>query len=1285
MSPDQIFGFLAVADTEGVLGVAPQWREIAAWTATLSSPVFHLLLDREPDVLLQSDVAGAQPEDRARLVDAFFDRLESGAITDLYRGLRPFLARLKHPRLAAQVRAVFEDSTRSPLSRECAIYIAELADLDELTPDLMGLALAPSTPNRLRHQAVSALVDMAPPPSMAPLAQILEESLSADTDDELRGAVLRALWPTELTLRQVLRALTAEKQTNLIGNYHVFRRQLELPGIALSEASDALDWLDLKLSQPSDGEDDAGPELIGKVFWALAEQIGAPEVRERLAALILDRFDELPAVISEVRREQNPRWPKALAPRRDFLLHLLGNAEDPLRVARLAELTLPGLLRPDDLEGYLALLDTEPASAPREVLIEVILTLCGQRDLDELTSVFDLADRAPDLREALERRYSVPLDSRDARWMREALQRERAISEKTTDRLSVVTQADARLQEALEQIAGGEPEAWWRLNLQLFVSNTGRYESSFEFKSDLHQTPGWLRLSAIDRERVIDGAMSYLTGARLTTQRWLGTSTQHRPAAAAFRAMRLLLEDRPSDFEALPAHVWRNWSAAALGFFDNDFSTAAAAHETILRTAYAHAPEGILRVLARTALGPKSQGLPQRMLDLAAWIFDARLGDFLDRLRARPKFKAERPQVEALAFLVHQGHPPAIEELLSGLEAAADGADVTEAQADEIAAAASERMSTATSDDVWLRLLHLDQRRPELARAIWSRFASRGVFRRDRTAPFLSAQILSQAYIDLEALFPDRPEGPEARWMTPDDYVEDFQRGVLETLVEWGTTDAVAGLQAISDAFPDQTWLRLRLQEARRVYRGAARPLRDPAGVIADIAALVPSSLPVRSAIASARQAIALDAPSVVTDPVAMPDERTSIAPVARRTPLKILAVATEWRSGHGGVSTLNRELCTALAGLGHEVHCLVLVASADDAGAARALGVQLIRGPEIEGYAGPERFLTLQAQHLGGFKPDLVIGHDHVTGPAAHFLTERLGGAYVHMLHTVPQDSELHKLRPGERGRESAEVYEKARAQISLAGRAKLVVGVGPKISQVAAVRLPDGPFVHELMPGLNADLLSYRPDPQRLRGRFQCLMSARMRDAALKGAEHACDAMRRVAATRHGSGRPKLILRGFSEGRFEEEFQPIGRYEDYKLFVEPRPYSEDFAVVRDDLKTVSLVLMPSLSEGFGLSAFEAIAAGVPVVVSFESGLADYMLRAVDEGILEESVSDACLAETHAQGEIGAVWAEKVELVLANPTAAFERAERMRTALASRLTWPAAAHAFVEAAVDIL
>ena len=50
---------------------------------------------------------------------------------------------------------------------------------------------------------------------------------------------------------------------------------------------------------------------------------------------------------------------------------------------------------------------------------------------------------------------------------------------------------------------------------------------------------------------------------------------------------------------------------------------------------------------------------------------------------------------------------------------------------------------------------------------------------------------------------------------------------------------------------------------------------------------------------------------------------------------LSVLAVATEWESRHGGLSTFNRELCKALVSIGHTVMCLVPSASESEVQAA--------------------------------------------------------------------------------------------------------------------------------------------------------------------------------------------------------------------------------------------------------------------------------------------------------------------------------------------------------------
>ncbi|MGV1884938.1 glycosyltransferase [Rhizobium sp. VS19-DR104.2] len=101
----------------------------------------------------------------------------------------------------------------------------------------------------------------------------------------------------------------------------------------------------------------------------------------------------------------------------------------------------------------------------------------------------------------------------------------------------------------------------------------------------------------------------------------------------------------------------------------------------------------------------------------------------------------------------------------------------------------------------------------------------------------------------------------------------------------------------------------------------------------------------------------------------------------------------------------------------------------------------------------------------------------------------------------------------------------------------------------------------------------------------------------------------------------------------------------------------------------------MPSVAEGFGLTGLEAIAAGVPVVISDASGLAEYLRAAAKYDGLPSELVESCIAPVHlSHADTRSAWAEKVDSALFDRESAFERAAKLRRALTPRLTWEQAA-----------
>ncbi|XP_078671029.1 uncharacterized protein LOC144911107 [Branchiostoma floridae x Branchiostoma belcheri] len=105
-------------------------------------------------------------------------------------------------------------------------------------------------------------------------------------------------------------------------------------------------------------------------------------------------------------------------------------------------------------------------------------------------------------------------------------------------------------------------------------------------------------------------------------------------------------------------------------------------------------------------------------------------------------------------------------------------------------------------------------------------------------------------------------------------------------------------------------------------------------------------------------------------------------------------------------------------------------------------------------------------------------------------------------------------------------------------------------------------------------------------------------------------------------------------------------------------------------------LVLMPSHAEPFGLIGLEAIAAGVPVLVSSKSGLADFIKEHIKE--LRHSIVDMMESKEGAKH-----LAKNIEDILKNNKTEFENAARCKKKLLSTEYWKESHQQFIKACVN--
>ncbi|WP_264811819.1 glycosyltransferase family 4 protein, partial [Gluconacetobacter johannae] len=388
----------------------------------------------------------------------------------------------------------------------------------------------------------------------------------------------------------------------------------------------------------------------------------------------------------------------------------------------------------------------------------------------------------------------------------------------------------------------------------------------------------------------------------------------------------------------------------------------------------------------------------------------------------------------------------------------------------------------------------------------------------------------------------------------------------------------------------------------------------------------------------------------------------------AEKRTASFLAVATEWSSGRGGLSTFNRQLCVALSQAGAQVACIVLEATSQEIVAAKELGVTLVEAPRGTGLSDEQRLIN-KPLDLNEFNPDFLIGHGRITGPVAaslqanHYQSARR----VHFIHMAPDEIEPYKLDREDQAGMRAQ--DRTELEVDLARTATCVVAVGPRLHGRFATYLAgydDTKSPLRFDPGFDVKRPQERKPPEG--DPWQVLLVARAEDVHLKGLDTAASAVAKVARERLAVlPRIELVIRGAkSDGMDKLRSELLQKAGPNRLELSVRAFTVSDERLRADLQSASLVLMPSRSEGFGLVGVEAIVAGAPALVSADSGLAQ-LLR---EDLSPDQVARLVVKMDGTPDELCERWANAIERVLADREASFRRAAEIRNIMADKKTW---------------
>ena len=308
---------------------------------------------------------------------------------------------------------------------------------------------------------------------------------------------------------------------------------------------------------------------------------------------------------------------------------------------------------------------------------------------------------------------------------------------------------------------------------------------------------------------------------------------------------------------------------------------------------------------------------------------------------------------------------------------------------------------------------------------------------------------------------------------------------------------------------------------------------------------------------------------------------------------LQVNILASEWGSSKGGLSTINRELAIQLAKFPQiQITYFLPKCSEEDRKVALSYGIQICEATRHPGYDELE-WLSFPPEHL---RIDVIVGHGVKLGRQAQVIRNSHKCKWIQMVHTDPEELGMFKCykNPISKGE------EKHNVQVELCKMADFVVGVGPKLAEAlrnylrSCQREQD---VIEFTPGIFDEFVSVQ---QVREERKQCtvLMFGRgdAEDFKLKGFDIAA----RSVAALHDT---RLVVVGAPDGKYQQIANRLLKYGIPRDRLRVRGYIESRETLKELFGTVDLVLMPSRTEGFGLTGLEALSAGLPVIVSKNSG----------------------------------------------------------------------------------
>lgn len=620
--------------------LVPQLHSAASWVVGMIPEVFQEIVNADPEVLLKGNANTDSDADRANLAASLLNLCDEEKIVWRDLPISTYGKKLSHPNLAGQLKPYICDKTKNEDVRSLAINIAEACELKDLQEEVVAVAIDTSQPIRVRIEAAEAACKIADSTTKTRLRSLITEEVEDDFD-QLKGWAFQAVWPDDLSARDLFDLIQFPKRYNPYGKYELFLIHEIAPQLQPEDLPVALEWVEkqqiwfkeqFKRTESGEGSrslPSSFRKLMNSIILKAAEHFTHPEILEPLARTVLrsvteyrqvsgDKVDEL--FKSEAWQDNSKRHQIVVA-----IVNCLANPEATVGEVFYNKLVhLTPLVPREDFVWLLECLQAAEASQ-QEVWIKLLAKRFNSQNREHVERLLVLieSEQIPALREAFssyidpielgstkaqsERKYYLelqkieiedaislgrdvtPLSESDREFLRQFSDFEDdEIETQSKQNLTFsVQELNQKLLQLLDEFEAGDLDAWWIINYWMAVKpDTNELH---EYKADLSSLPLWQDLELSTQERILEIAAKYIQENKPGLENWL--NSRFRPASAGYRAFYLLLKQQPDQISEIPKETWQLWSSIILDYSNNFIDDNKDTHHKLIELTYKNAPD----------------------------------------------------------------------------------------------------------------------------------------------------------------------------------------------------------------------------------------------------------------------------------------------------------------------------------------------------------------------------------------------------------------------------------------------------------------------------------------------------------------------------------------------------------------------------------------------------------------------------------------------------------------------------------------------------------------------